>query len=493
MRAMTDTAARSDSPAATAAAGTATAGGWLRVFRLRSLSVRLLWLTILFVMLAEVLIYVPSVARYRQELLRTRLTASQLVALALDTAPQEMFTRELEADLLKHLGAYRMELHRPNRAPVSLSVANPPPIEESFDLSSAGVFDLTVDALAVLFRTQNRVIRVSGAPFFEREFEVVMVINESFLHNVMIDYSFRVLAVSILISLVTASLVFLALDRLTARPIRRITEALVAFRRDPESENASATLDSDRADEVGVAARELISMQAAIRQSLRQRERLAALGTAVTKINHDLRGILSTAALISERLLDSDDPEVRRIGPRLLSAIERAATLCGQTLAFTRDGILPLQRQAIELRPLIDEVGDAVADVQRRAGHAGIDFINEVKPGLVLMADREQLFRVVANLGRNAVEAAATRIVVSAVEESGRLHLSINDNGSGLAPRAREHLFTAFTGSTKANGAGLGLAIAREVARAHGGDVRLAETGATGTIFTVSLPLPPRG
>lgn len=491
MRPMTEAVAKRAPEAV--AAGTAAAGGWLRIFRLRSLSVRLLWLTILFVMLAEVLIYVPSVARYRQELLRARLTASQLVALAVDTAPQEMFTRELEADLLKHLGAYRMELHRPNRAPVSLSVANPPPVEESFDLSNASVFELTTDALAVLFRTQNRVIRVSGAPFWEREFEVVMVINEAFLRNAMIDYSFRVLAVSILIALVSASLVFLALDRLTARPIRRITEALVAFRRDPENENASATLDSDRADEVGVAARELISMQAAVRQSLRQRERLAALGTAVTKINHDLRGILSTAALISERLLDSDDPEVRRIGPRLLSAIERAATLCGQTLAFTRDGILPLQRQAIEVRPLIDEVGDAVADVQRRAGHhAAIDFINEVKPGVVLMADREQLFRVITNLARNAAEAAATRIVVSATEESGRLLLSVDDNGSGLAPRAREHLFTAFTGSTKANGAGLGLAIAREVARAHGGDVRLAATGAKGTIFTVSLPLPPR-
>jgi signal transduction histidine kinase len=492
---MTDAVAKRASPAIDAAAGLPAEAGsrLLRLFRLRSLSVRLLLLTILFVMLAEVLIYVPSIARYRQEMLRARITASQLAALAVDTAPQEMFTRELEADLLKHLGAYSMEVHRPGRSPVMLTVENPPPVEQNFDLTRAGAFELTADAMEVLFRSRNRVIRVTGAPFWENDVEVSMVFGEAPLRNVMIDYSFRVLTVSILISLVTGGLVFVALDRLTARPIRRITEALVAFRRDPESAGASATLDTDRADEVGVAGRELISMQAAVRQALRQRERLAALGTAVTKINHDLRGILSTAALISERLLDSDDPEVRRIGPRLLAAIERAATLCGQTLAFTRDGILPLQRQPVELRGLVDEAGDVVAEAQRRTGnHAVLDWINEVRPGVTLMADREQLFRVLTNLGRNAIEAAATRIVVRATEEGQRLTLFIDDNGSGLAPRAREHLFTAFSGSTKANGSGLGLAIAREVARAHGGDVRLAETGATGTIFAITLPLPAR-
>ena len=82
-------------------------------------------------------------------------------------------------------------------------------------------------------------------------------------------------------------------------------------------------------------------MQETVRQALRHNARLAALGTAVTKINHDLRNILSTARLISDGLADSEVPEVKRVTPRLLAAIDRAVALCTRTLSFTREGARP--------------------------------------------------------------------------------------------------------------------------------------------------------
>jgi signal transduction histidine kinase len=108
---------------------------------------------------------------------------------------------------------------------------------------------------------------------------------------------------------------------------------------------------------------------------------------------------------------------------------------------------------------------------------------------VIVEADREQLSRALVNLGRNALEAGATEITVSANPSEGeKLALTVRDNGPGLAPRARENLFQPFAGSARAGGTGLGLAIAREVARTHGGDIRLVETSGSGTSFVMELP-----
>ena len=236
-----------------------------------------------------------------------------------------------------------------------------------------------------------------------------------------------------------------------------------------------------------MAQRELIDMQASLRAALRQKERLAALGTAVTKINHDLRNILSTAALVSERLAASEDPEVRRVTPRP-DAVDRPRGRAVQPdpglFARRRAAAPPLSR--IPLAELVDEVGTELAP---RAGEAKVSWINRVGDGVIVEADREQLSRALVNLGRNALEAGATEIIVSARRAEGeRLALSVTDNGPGLPPRARENLFQPFAGSARAGGTGPGLAIAREVARTHGGDIRLVETSGRGTSFVMELP-----
>lgn len=454
----------------------------------RSLSAKLLVLTVLFVLLAEVLIYTPSIARYRLTYLEERLAAAHLAALSVEATPDMMVAMELQNELLAHVGAHAVELIRPDSRVYMLSRSMPPAVDAVFDLRTAMAPRLIGDAFMALAQRRDRVIRVIGPSPKDPAFQVDMVMDERPMIRAMIDFSGRILALSVAISLIAAALVFVSLNRLLVRPMRRLTAGLVAIRRDPDG--TPPFQPSARTDEIGVAERELADMQATIRTALRQRERLAALGTAVAKINHDLRAILSTAALLSERLAESADPEVRRVTPRLMASIDRAVELCGQTMTYTRDGLLPLARAEVPLRPLVEEAGAAALAALRPDGErAELRWENRVPERMTVRADAAQLSRALVNLGRNAAQAGAGAVTVTARERpGGGLVLLVADDGPGLPPRARDNLFQPFAGSARAGGIGLGLAIAREVLRAHGGDLRLVESTAAGTVFALELP-----
>jgi len=457
----------------------------------RSLSAKLLVLTVLFVMLAEVLIFTPSVARFRLTYLEERLAAGHLAALAVEAAPDRTVTEGLTAKLLAHVGAHAVDLIQPDSRVYMLARSMPPEVDATFDLRDTGFIMLIADAFSALARAERRAIRVIGPSPRDARLRVEVVLDESPMVEAMRDFAARILALSVVISLITAGLVFLALNGLFVRPMRRLTESVVAFARAPES--APPPPAGERTDEIGTALRELAAMQDTVRTALRQRERLAALGTAVAKINHDLRGILATASLLSERLGESADPEARRVTPRLMAALDRAVDLCGQTLSYTRDGVLPLRRQPVALAALVDEVEPEVRAGLRADGvRAEAAWVNAVPAGLSVTADRDQLARALVNLGRNAMQAGAdtvtVAVMVAAQPAGGRVTLTVADTGPGLPPRAREHLFEPFAGSARAGGVGLGLAIAREIARAHGGDLRLVETTGAGTTFALDLP-----
>jgi len=271
--------------------------------------------------------------------------------------------------------------------------------------------------------------------------------------------------------------------------MRRITAAMTAFRADPEDASRDI-VPSSRSDEIGVAQRELAVMQGTVRQALRQRAHLAALGTAVTKINHDLRGILSTARLVSDSLADSAAPEVRRVIPTLVAAIDRAVALCTRTLDFTREAPPPLIRVPFAFTELVDDVAQALA-VTHAANAARNDdprVRNEVPTDLIVAADRDQLYRVLYNLCHNAFEAGAQHVKVFGEFGESAIVIEVADDGPGLPPKARDNLFQPFTGSARLGGTGLGLAIARELMRAHGGDIVLIDSTAKGTIFRLTLP-----
>ncbi len=449
----------------------------------QSLSARLLLLTIAFVMLAEVLIYAPSIGRFRLVYLEERLAAAHLAILALEATPDQMIGEDLKRELLDHVGAYSVGLTRPGAGKLMLMVTTPGPVDASYDLREASFFGLIGDAFMTLMDDGGRILRVVGVSPKDRKTLVEVVLEETPLRRQMLGYSERILALSLVISLFTAALVYLSLHLLMVRPMRRITESMARFRDDPE--DASRIIKpSARSDEVGVAQRELAEMQEGLRGALRQRARLAALGAGITKISHDLRNILATARLVSDRLVESEDPEVRRTAPTLLSAIDRAVNLCAQTLNFTSEGAPAVDLSRFDLGELVREVGASLPE--QLNGQARWHSL--IEENFEVSADREQLHRVLSNLGQNAVQAGATKVEVAARRDDDRFVIDVTDNGPGLSPRARAHLFKPFAGSSHPGGTGLGLAIARELMRAHGGDVQLERSTSEGTSFRLILP-----
>ena len=448
------------------------------------LSARLLLLTIGFVMLAEVLIYTPSIGRFRAVYLEERLAAGHLAILALEATPDHMVSQELTIELLKHVEAFTVALTKPGAGKLMLMDMPPKHLDASFDLREAGFFVLIRDAFAALLAKPGRVIRVVGVSSKDPNILVEVVLNEGPMRDEMFAFSQRILALSLVISLFTAALVFLSLHWMMVRPMRHITASMSAFRKDPE-DASRVVRPSNRRDEIGFAEHELAAMQEGLRASLQQKTRLAALGVAVTKINHDLRNILATARLVSDRLDLSDDPEVKRVTPTLMSAIDRAVNLCAQTLSFTREGPPALELTRFDLRALVADVGAALPETVN-----GQPVWNSLlQGGLEVEADREHLFRVLSNLGQNAIEAGASRVEVSAEQMDGRVRVTVSDNGPGLPPRAHQQLFQPFTGSARPGGTGLGLAIARDLVRAHGGEIRLEHSTAEGTSFRIELPV----
>jgi signal transduction histidine kinase len=297
-------------------------------------------------------------------------------------------------------------------------------------------------------------------------------------------YTAHVAALSIIIALVTGLLVFAALDRLLVRPMRIITASIVGFRQDPESVGLSdlSWLSQQRDDEIAGAARELAVMQDELRAALWRNARLAALGTAVAKISHDLRNILSSALLVADRLEESADPMAQRAAKTLIPAVERAAELVSRTVDFAREGPPAIIRSRVVLRGLIDEAAAVI-----RPDEIGIVVENLVPGDMVLALDRAQIYRVLVNLLRNAAEAGAKRLVLSLEGTNGLTSLLVADDGPGLPEKVQKNLFKPFTGSGRRGGTGLGLAIARDLIRAHGGDLVVKRTDQWGTVFMMGL------
>lgn len=450
----------------------------------RGLSARVLALTVLFVMLSEVLIYAPSIARFRLDWLTEKLASGHLATLALEATPDYMIDPQLELTLLQHAGARLVALHTPDGKNLMLRGATAQQvIDATIDLDDRSALDLIAGAFETIGQSKNRILRVLGHSPRAPDTVVEVVLDEAPLRQAMVDYSWRVLGLSIAISLITATLIFLALQWLIIRPMRRLTNAMVRFRGDPEA-LAEAAAPSRRGDEIGVAEREFGLMRQDVRRALQQKERLAALGTAVNKINHDLRGIISTARLVADRLIGSGDPEVRKAAPTLLKSLDRAVDLCSDTLNFTREGPPRPELTRFPLSELCLEVKESLG---RQLGD-GKALETEIEDQFAIVADRGQMFRVIRNLGENALQMGAQHVTIRAARRNGRVEIEVADDGPGLPPKAVENLFRPFRGSARAGGSGLGLAIARELARVQGGDLRLAESGGNGARFAIDLP-----
>ncbi|HWA48672.1 MAG TPA: HAMP domain-containing sensor histidine kinase [Dongiaceae bacterium] len=451
----------------------------------RGLSARLLVLTVCFVMLSEVLIYAPSIARFREAWLQERLANAYLAILALEATPDYMIDPELELKLLDTAGARRVALHTAEGKNLLLrgSMSSAQIIDATVDLSNQMAPTLIKDAFVTLFDDGNRLLRVKGQTPRAGDAVLDIVLDEAPLRQEMIAYSWRILGLSIVISLVTATLIFLALQWLLIRPMRNLTQRMMEFRANPEDMSRDEAA-RRRSDEIGVAEREFNQMQKQIQKALKQRERLAALGTAVTKINHDLRGVLATAQLVADRLAHSDNPEVRKMAPALVRSLDRAIALCSDTLNFTREGPSKPLYEHFPLADLQEELGENLEKYLNGAKVLRADFADN----FAVTADRGQLYRVIHNLAENALQMGAAHVELRARRNEGKIEIEVADDGPGLPPKALQNLFVPFQGSTRSGGTGLGLAIARELMRVQGGDLRLARNEATGATFVLELP-----
>lgn len=451
------------------------------------LSLKLLLLTIIFVFLAEVVIFLPSIANFRLRWLEERLSTAAAVGIVLVERDTPRLPRSAQNDLLSTLGAKAIAVRDAGASRLLVATEIPPDVDEHVDLAHTGPLQAMAGALDTLFWGGKRMLRVFGAVGdSSKEFE--LIISDGKLRAAMLVYSRNIAALSTVISIFTALLVFSAINRITIRPIRAMTRSMLDFAEAPEDAGRIVPV-SGRTDEIGVAERELAAMQFRLRRTLAEQRHLADLGLAVSKINHDMRNILASAQLLSDRLRAVRDPTVQSLAPKLLRALDRAVAYSEGVLAYGRTQEAAPSRRLLRLRIAVDEVFGFSG---LEAGE--IELVNAVPADFEIDADPEQLFRILSNLCRNAVQAmggdelTARRLTVAAERQGTVARVLVSDTGPGLPRKARENLFAAFRGSARSGGTGLGLAIASELARAHGGRLELVESTGGRTVFAVTIP-----
>jgi Signal transduction histidine kinase len=458
----------------------------------RGLSARLLWLTVVFVMLAEVLIFVPSVANMRLSWLRDRLNTAGAASVVIDGLQPIELPRVVQEDALMATGTKAIALRRDGTSKLLAVDDMPPEVDLSYDLRDVPLLDAVRDALSTLLFGGDRILQVYG-PVGDSDTEIELVLEERSLRDAMLAYARQVFTVSFIISLITAVLIFLAINRMMIVPMRRLTRSMQAFAEEPE--NPERVLQPGHgSDEIAVAERHLAAMQEQLQKTLKQQKNLADLGLAVSKINHDMRNILASAQLMSDRLVGVEDPLVKSFAPKLLRTIDRAVGYTSEVLAYGQASEAEPRRRRFRLCALVQEVRDILAIDPE----SGIEFMESVPEDIEVDADSEQLFRVIHNICRNAVQALINhvpgdvgvlrRVTISAQRIGSVVSISVDDTGPGMPRKARENLFTAFRGAARSGGTGLGLAIARELVLAHGGTIALVEKPGPGTLFRIEIP-----
>jgi len=456
------------------------------------LSAKLLLVTVLFVMLAEVLIYFPSIANFRRNWLHDRIAAAQVAALVLEGAPEDGLPEGSENRLLMGVGARAIAARVGGaRRLLSLDSMPPPEVSRSIDLRSLDWLSAINQAVTVLIAPATMPIRVVGEAVGGADF-VEIVIDEAPLRRAMLKFSANLLLVSLLITALAALGLYVALNSLIIGPIRRLAANVMEFEREPENPQRiiEPTL---RADEIGEAERALARMEETLASELRTKKHLAELGLAVSKINHDLRNMLAAAQLMSDQLVETRDAKIRRFAPRLIATLGRAIDFCQATLAYGRAAEATPAIRDVGLRQLVSEQAEMLGLTAKGQPR----FENKVPAELIAPCDPDQLARVLTNLMRNSVQAltqagaedgSQPMLTVTGRPENGSVALRIIDNGPGVPERARANLFQAFRGSVTPGGVGLGLAIAAELVRLHGGTIAL-EPSDCGAIFVVVLPV----
>jgi signal transduction histidine kinase len=278
----------------------------------------------------------------------------------------------------------------------------------------------------------------------------------------------------VLMTAAAALLTLWAVRRLTT-PVRTLAAAAEALGRDVNA----APLPENGPTEVAVAAVAFNTMAARIRRFVQDRTEL------LTAIGHDLRTPITRLKLRAEFV---EDEEQRG---KILADLEELEAMVSATLAFGRDArttepVSPLDLAEL-LRTILDETGDAHPDVLDKLRYEG-------PAHLTVRARSLALKRVLVNLVSNAVNYGGSATVRLSQDGERMVVVEIEDDGPGIPPAELDRVFEPFhrgepSRNRETGGVGLGLPIARNIMRAHGGDVVIANRNSGGVKATVTLPV----
>ena len=270
--------------------------------------------------------------------------------------------------------------------------------------------------------------------------------------------------------LLLAPLVWWMARRLT-RPIRVFADAAARLGADPEAEPLTPSGPS----EVRTAIHAFNDMQTSLRDHMRRRTQ------TVAAIAHDLRTPLTRLRFRAEQAPGA-------VRDRMAADIEEMDALIAQAMAYVRGEATPDRCERFDLAAL---AADCAGGFSETGGAVTFDRGSD----LPVAADPAALRRALGNLIANAVKyGGAAR--VKAFAQDGRAVVTVEDDGPGLPDEELEAVFEPFhraerSRSRETGGAGLGLTVARQAARAHGGDVTLTNRGEGGLIARLNLPLAP--
>jgi signal transduction histidine kinase len=473
----------------------ADAGAPVRSRRLGlGLASRLLLLTIGFVLITQVIMFVPRVAAYRESQLRDRLAAADTAALVFAAAPDGMLSKELAQQILDSVGAQTIAIKTHNTRRLLAMADTPPPVTDSYDLRDASSWESIAAAFRGFVAPKGAVLKVVGKAPLGGDF-LEITLDEKRITDVVWGYSGRFLRASLIISAAVGLVLWTAIWLMVLRPVRRLTSNIIAFGEKPEDETRVIT-PSGQAHEIGRAEEALAAMQRSLGRELDHKKRLAQLGLAVAKISHDLRNMLTAAQLISDRLATIPDPLAMRLGPRLVATLDRAIAFCQETLSYGGAGEKPPAPRPFTLGALLAETAEIA-----HAKHGGIHVEMEIPEDFEIYADPDHILRLIGNLIRNAVQALQQHcadgkpgaIRILAMRQNGAAFIEVSDTGPGVPAHLAARIFEPFHKSTRPGGSGLGLAIAAELVDRNGGAITLASSQPddfySGARFHVTLPL----
>ncbi len=496
----------------------------LRVIQTRTgifgLTSKLLLVTLLVAVICELAVLIPSITNFQNswindKLYRADLDAKLILAIkpnsfelknqsqdlsqdnsqnqSLDQSQVEL-QKKLQDDLQIHLlDSARAEaiavIDGQTRKLIAMR-AVPPDIEKEFNLNSGSMFSGFIQSMDTLLFGSDRVLQLTGNSQFSESSIVEIIIMESYLRTDLINFTLRILGFSIPILIVFSLLLFFLLQYLFVRPVQRLSVCIERFAENPE-ESERIIIPSVRTDEIGLAEQSLANMEHRLVSAIQEHRRLANLGLAVSKINHDLRNILATAQLLLERLEDLPDPTVQRLAPKIISTLDRAVSYTRAVLDYGKTSEAAPKRELIHLSSLVNEVGEGLSlDTNEK-----IEWKNEVSGEIEIDADPDHMFRVLMNLCQNSLQALEStklpvvlkQITVSAQRHGSVVQILVADSGPGVPYMVRNKIFHAFQSSLKSGGYGLGLSIAAELVKAHGGNIVLKESD-SGANFEISIP-----